>query len=92
MMLRVVNPHDSQHFRERLYQRFGILLTASDMWPLRDQLRTLKPIKVEADGVSTYQMRLQGRVLYVLYSSKQQRFITATQLNHTETMEAARLK
>jgi hypothetical protein len=37
-------------------------------------------------------MRLQGRVLYVLYSSKQQRFITATQLNHTETMEAARLK
>jgi hypothetical protein len=91
MMLRVVNPHDSQHFRDRLFTRFGILLTASDMWPLRDQLCTLKPVKIE-DGVATYLMRLQGRVVYVLYGIKQQRFVTATQLNHTETMEAARLK
>ena len=92
MMLRIVRPHDSQHFRDRLYQLFGILLTASDMWPLRDPRRTLQPVRVEADGVATYLMRLQGRVLYVLYSTKQHRFITATQLNHTEAMEAARLK
>ena len=83
MGLRVVRQNDSQHFRDRLFQRFGILLTASDMWPLRDRLKTAKRI-IFKEGVATYQMVLQGKLMRVVYDSYHDRFVTATLFTEEE--------
>ena len=83
MGLRVVRPNDSQHFRDRLFQRFGILLTASDMWPLRDKLKTAKRMDY-TDGVGHYRMLLQGKLMRVVYDYNNERFVTATELSEKE--------
>lgn len=92
MPLRLVLPHDGEHFRNQLYKRFGLLLTASDMWPLRDQLKTAERISYDPKtGIAVYLMRIQAKPLHVVYDTKKQWFVTATKLNHVETMIAARV-
>jgi hypothetical protein len=86
MRLRVVQPHDSKHFRDQLFRRFGILLTASDMWDLRDQIRTAKVIKRKG-YISTYLLRLKHQWMHVIYDSQKDWFVTAVKLNQIETMD-----
>lgn len=92
MPLRVVNPNDGKHFRDRLFQRFGILLTASDMWPLRDQLKTAQRVEWDPQtGIAVYLMRIQAKPMHVVYDTRKQWFVTANFLNHVESMVAARV-
>lgn len=84
-MLKVVNPSDSKHFRDRLFQRYGILLTASEMWDLRDRLKLAKILKKEND-MTTYLMSINSKQVLVVYSNKAQRFITAKPISEIQTM------
>ena len=92
MPLRIVDPKDSKHFRERLFERFGVLLTASDMWPLRDQLKTATRVEIDKEGVGIYLMNIQNRWVHVLYNTRSQRFITAELLSTKELVEVATIK
>ena len=89
--LRVVLPHDSKHFRDRLFARFGILLTPSDMWDLRDQIRKAPVVKRE-NGIVTYLCQLQHKPMHIVYDRDKDWFITACHLNSVEQMEAARIE
>jgi hypothetical protein len=76
MPLKIVNPHDSVHFRQRLFERYGILVTASEMWDIRDKFHTAKLIRQEPDK-SIYLMNIQGKAVRIVYNTKERRFITA---------------
>jgi len=89
--LHIVQANDSQHFRDRLWQRFGILLSASDMWVLRQQLRKAQIVKRDG-GTTTYLCQLQGKWLHIVYNSYKDWFVTATALNLTEQMENSRIE
>lgn len=89
--LHIVSSNDSQHFRDRLWQRFGILLSASDMWVLRQQLKKGKIIKKDKE-TTTYLYLLQGKWLYIVYNPSKDWFVTAIELNKIEKMQAARIE
>jgi hypothetical protein len=75
-MLRIVNPADSKHFRDRLFQRYGILITASEVWDLRDMLKGAKVLKREGSK-ATYLLKIKGKQVIAIYCNQSQRFITA---------------
>lgn len=79
-MLKVVSTIDSKHFRDRLFQRYGILLTASEMWDLRDQLRFAKVLERQ-DQQTTYIMKIQKKAVRVVVNNFTKRFITAKPLS-----------
>jgi hypothetical protein len=76
MPLKIVSQHDSVHFRERLFQRYGILVTASEMWDIRDQFYKAKLIQKEPDK-GIYEMTIQGKSVKFVYNTKDGRFVTA---------------
>lgn len=77
MGLRVVRANDSKHFRDRLFNRFGILLTASDMWDLRDRIPTAKKLSPPTQHPPHYLMRIQGKTVIVVFDYIRDRFVTA---------------
>lgn len=87
--LAIVDPHDSKHFRDRMLQRFGILLTASDLWDLRRSLRASVLIETDEDGCQHRVMKLSGKLLRVVYNPKRDYFVTAIPLTEKEKMTLA---
>lgn len=88
MPLKLVSPNDSKHFRDRLFQRYGILLTASEMWDLRDQLRFAKILKKDQEkSMATYLMHIRGKKVIAVYSTLAQRFVTAKLLSELQAMK-----
>lgn len=85
-MLRVVRHNDSQHFRDRLWQRHGILLIAAEMWDLRDRIFALSPTSSRGTQ-RTYTLRLCSKALKIVYDFGTERFVTAKLLNQEELMK-----
>ena len=92
MSLRVVHPHDGKHFRQRLYERFGISLTASNLWDLRDRLKTAMKVHTYPTGIIVYLMKIQEKPMYVLYDPNSQWFVTVKKLSALRKMELASIE
>ena len=76
MPLKIVNPTDSSHFRQRLFERYGILVTASEMWDIRDIMYKAILIQKEPDK-AIYDLMIQGKKVRFVYNTKENRFVTA---------------
>ena len=77
MRLHVVNPRDSKHFRDQLFKRFGVLLTASDMWDLRDRIGGAKRLSPAEQFPPHYLMLIQDRLVIVVYDYIKDWYVTA---------------
>lgn len=89
MRLRIVDQNDSKHFRDRLFQRFGILLTASDMWDLRDKMAKAKKLSSPTQWPPHYLLTLEGKPVIILYDYIADRFVTAMAPGETLIMKTS---
>lgn len=81
MGLMIVRPNESQHFRDRLYQRYGITLSPSEVCALKFQVHKLLKIVEDRGQTAIATLPICGKVVYVVWDKIHQTFVTALSPN-----------
>lgn len=79
MPLMIVRPNDSAHFRDRLFTRYGLLISPGEVWDLRKlEKLSLHPDPSDPTGTNWIcYMVIKGKVTKLVWNRMKDMFVTA---------------
>ena len=83
-MLQVVRENDSKHFRDRLYNRYGILLSAAEMWDVRRIEKVRVRVCHQNPKHSIGYMKIKGVWTKVVFDPQDQGLVTVMAMNPSD--------